>query len=166
VKLISEQENEIVMFNSISWGQYLKAAALIVTGYYLIIGYKYYRWEILSLMGIKKIDDNKIGHSAAADLKKSLVTENPEENLLKTFTATTVYPVEQSFRDEVRAFAQDAGDDLQKEVLLQSLQRIAAKYPALKDDNRKNELVQFVLTEANTRYPGILQPADVKELWD
>jgi hypothetical protein len=48
---------------------------------------------------------------------------------------------------------QDAADDLQKEVLLYAVQRIAVKYPALKDDNRKNELMQFVLTEANTRYP-------------
>jgi hypothetical protein len=166
VKLICEQENEIVMFNSISWGQYLKAAAFIVTGYYLIIGYKYYRWEILSLMGIKKIGDNKIGYTAAVDFKKSFVTENPEDNLLKTFTATTVHPAVQSFRDEVKAFVQDADDDLQKEVLLGSLQRVAAKYPILKNADYKNELVQFVLTESNTRYPGILQPADVNELWD
>jgi hypothetical protein len=166
VKLISEQENEIVMFNSISWGQYLKAAALIVTGYYLIIGYKYYRWEILSLMGIKKIDDKKIDYTAAADFNNSFVTENPEDNLLKTFTATTIHPVIQSFRDEVTAFVQDADDDLQKEVLLDSLRRVAAKYPALKGDSSKNGLVQFVLDEANTRYPGILQLADVKELWD
>jgi hypothetical protein len=54
VKLISEQENEIVMFNSISWWQYFTTAALAVTHYYLIIGYKYYRWEILNLTGVKE----------------------------------------------------------------------------------------------------------------
>ncbi len=46
------------MFNSITWAQYFTTVGLILCFYYLGIAYRYYRWEILSLIGIKKVADS------------------------------------------------------------------------------------------------------------
>ena len=39
------------MLNSITWGQYITAIVLTLIFYYVVIGYKYFKWEILALIG-------------------------------------------------------------------------------------------------------------------
>ena len=63
MKMICKQENERVMFNSITWGQYFSTLALLLVCYYTVIGFRYYRWKILAVIGIKKVEDSTVGSS-------------------------------------------------------------------------------------------------------
>ena len=157
------------MFNSITWGQYFSTLALLLVCYYAFIGYRYYRWEILGMIGIKKFEDGGVGSTELSFFKNLIVTENPDDYLPKPYPAigleVDISPLVQSFRDEVQAYLQEAGKTkIQKQELLNSLQEIASKYPALKDADCKDELMQFVLTEVNRHHPNMVQLNDVNLL--
>lgn len=98
------------MFTHISWSSYFITIAILSAGYYLVIGYLYYRNDVLQLISPKKVEINND------------VTIQRHQSLAHLFS------------DEVQAFMQQAGkDQLGKEDILQSLQSLLNKYPALKD---------------------------------
>ena len=80
--------------------------AILSTGYYLVIGYLYYRHDVLQLISGKKI------------------TINDDVSLRRH------QPLAHLFSDEVRAFLQQAGkDQLGKKDILESIQSLLDKYP-------------------------------------
>jgi hypothetical protein len=167
VKLICEQENVRTMFNSITWGQYFLTVTLLLVCYYVYTGYRYYRWEILGIIGIKKVDDNALGKTTVSDFKNLIVNKNPENYLPKPVIEIDISPLVQSFTDEVNAYLQEAANNkVQKGELLDSFHLIASKYLALKEADCKNELLQFVLFETDKYYPNLLQQKDINQLWN
>jgi hypothetical protein len=167
VKLICEQEKLRTMFNSITWGQYFSAVALLLICYYAYTGYRYYRWEILGIIGIKKVDDSVAGKITSSDFKNLIVIESPEDYLPKIALEINISPSFQSFSDEANAYLREAAsNEVQKEELLTSLQLIASKYPALRNADCKSELLHSVLIEVNKYYPGLFQQKEINQLWN
>ena len=152
------------MFNSITWGQYFIAVALLLVCYYSFVALRFYRWEILSLIGIKKVENEAIAISTVANFKKSFENENHEDYLPKPDLEVDISPVVQSFTDEIKAYLQEAKNGIAEDELLNSLQAIVTKYPVLKSVDYKPELVQFILDESNVKYPNLLQINDLKQL--
>ena len=159
-----EQEKLRAMFNSITWGQYLITVTLLLICYYASVALRFYRWEILSIMGIKKVEDEAISISTVAEFKKSFENENHEDYLPKPDPEVDISPVVQSFTDEIKAYLQEAGNSITKDELLNSFQAIVAKYPVLKSVDYTPELVQFIFDESSARYPNLLQLNDAKQL--
>jgi hypothetical protein len=153
------------MFNSISWSQYITAIITLLILYYCFVGFKYFRWEILSLIGIKKIEDNAIAVPTFNNVNQSFKTENPEDYLPKSNLEIDISPLVQSFTDEAQAFINGANSNIPKSEILYSLQLIAAKYPALKDADCKDELMQMIFEEVNFKYPNLVELSDLKILW-
>lgn len=153
------------MFNSTTWGQYITTIARLLVCYYVFVGFRYYRWEILGLIGIKKVDNSSVAISTVAYRKESFKTESHEDYLPKPALEIDISPLVQLFTDEVQAYLLATGNNVTKEELLYSLQLIITKYPALKSADCRNELVKFLLTETNTKQPNLLQPIDVNRLW-
>jgi len=150
------------MFNSITWAQYFSAIAFLLFCYYTVIGFRYYRWEILNLIGIKKVGVDSLNTSSLSDFKNLNVSENREEYLQKEDKEIDISPLVQSFTDEVHAYLQEAyHNKIHKNDLLNSLQIIALKYPVLKEADCRDELVHIVLNAADTKYPNLLQSNDV-----
>lgn len=152
------------MFNSITWGQYLTTVALLLICYYVFVALRFYRWEILSVIGIKKVENEAITISTVANFEKSFENENHENYLPKPDLEVDISPVVQSFTDEIKAYLQEAKNGIAKDELLNSLQAIVTKYPVLKSVDYKPELVQFILDESNTKHPNLLQLNDLKQL--
>lgn len=152
------------MFNSITWGQYFITVTLLLVCYYVFIGLRFYRWEILSVIGIKKVEDNAIAISTVANFKKSFENERDEDYLPKPSLEVDISPVVQSFTDEIKAYLQESDDDTSKDELLNSIQAIATKYPVLKNVDYKHELIQFLFDQSNAKYPNLLQLNELKEL--
>lgn len=162
--MICEQEKLRAMFNSITWGQYFTTVTLLLVCYYAYIGFRYYRWEILSVIGIKKVEENTIAISTVADFKKSFETEKHEDYLPKPLLEVDISPVVQSFTDEIKAYLQESDDDILKDELLHSIHAIVTKYPVLKNVDYKHELIQFLFDESSAKYPSLLQLNDLKKI--
>ncbi len=153
------------MFNSITWGQYFTTLTLLLVCYYSFIGLKFYRWEILNLVGIKKIEESAMSISSVANFKKSFETECPEDYLPKPKLEVDVSPVVQSFTDEIKAYLQESDSGTHKEALINSIQSIVMKYPVLKNVDYKQELIKFIFDESNEKYPNLLQLNDIKKMF-
>lgn len=152
------------MLNSISWGQYLSAVLISLICYYAYVGYKYFHWELLALIGIKKVEPGATP-IAVADLKKQFVSESHSDYLPKEVTDTDLTPVINAFEDEVKAFLQEAGSSTDKASLLSTLQQICQKYPVLRNSDNSDELSLFILKEVEKHNPEIINGQDIQQLW-
>ena len=152
------------MFNSITWGQYFSATILLLIIYYLLIGFRFYKWEILRIIGIRKVDDGSLNTTAALSFAAS---ENNENYLPKPSLEIDISPLVQSFTDEVTAFVQGADEaEITKDKIINSLQAICTKYPAIKNADCRKDLEVDVLKEINLKYPTLFQQNDFKNLWN
>ena len=156
------------MFNSITWGQYFSAIILLLIIYYILIGFMFYKWEILSIIGIRKVDDDSLNITAAlSNLKEFAASENHENYLPKPNLEIDISPLVQSFTDEITAFVQGADEaEITKDQIINSLQTICTKYPVIKNADCKNDLELYVLKEINLKYPTLFQQNDLISLWN
>lgn len=152
------------MLSSISWSQYLSAVLFVSICYYTYVAYKYFRWEILGLIGIKRAETGT--HSIpVTDFKRQLTAENHDDYLPKPFDETDISPLVNSFIDEVKAYLQAAGRQTTKQELLNSLQQVIQKYPVLLKADCKDELIQFLFNETNALYPDTVHQQEIQQLW-
>ena len=131
------------MFTQISWSNYFLIVLLLSVGYYFVIGYLYYRNDLLqSISGKKRIND--------------LVA-----------TTRNYPPLLQSFSDEVQALMNEAGNNkLDGKDIIWSLQMLIKKYPGLKDFNFQ-ESVQTIITNECKSYCSIhLSEEELSALWN
>ena len=156
------------MFNSITWWQYFSTIIFLLIIYYMLIGVRFYKWEILRIIGIQKVDDDSLNTSAAlSNLKEFAASKNHENYLPKPFLEIDISPLVQSFTDEVNAFVQGADEaEITKEEIINSLQAICTKYPAIKNADCRKDLEVDVLKEINLKYPTLVQEKDFKVLWN
>ena len=150
------------MFNSITWGQYLFAVALLLVLYYAFVGFKYFRWEILSLIGIVKVDNDTIVIPPVTNTKPK---ENHEDYLPKPPQKADTSPMVQPFTDEVQAYLNQTESGISKHELIDALQQLIEKYPAAQNVEYRNELVYFIASLVNAKYPQLLRASDTTQLW-
>lgn len=150
------------MFNSITWGQYLFAIALLLVLYYAFVGFKYFRWEILSLIGIIKVDNDTIVIPPITNTKPE---ENHEDYLPKPPQKTDISPIVQPFTDEVEAYLNQTENGISKHELTDALQQLLEKYPAAQNADYRNELVYFIASLVDQKYPQLLRASDISQLW-
>ena len=151
------------MFNSITWGQYLTIVALLLVLYYVFVGFKYFRWELLSLIGIKKVDTDIITIPSVVNTKTE---ENQEDYLPKPPQKTDISSMVRPFADEVQAYLNQTENGISKHELIDALQQLIEKYPAAQNAVYRNELVYFIASLVNAKYPQLLRASDISELWN
>jgi len=155
------------MFNAITWGQYFYTIISLLIIYYVVLGFKFYKWEILAAIGIRKADNADLDTLSLSGLEKYVSPENDEDYQPKPSIEIDISPVVQSFNDEVVVFLQEANEvRITKEQIINSLQSICSRYPAIKNADCRNELTQMVAKEINLKYPNLFQQNDLVRLWN
>jgi hypothetical protein len=154
------------MLSTISWSQYITIVSFSLLIYYCFVGFKYYRSEILGLIGIRKVENEKILIPADGGIQHFTPMENPEDYLPKTIVETDISPVVQAFADEVQAFINSAQQNMPKPELLFSLQLVVSKYPALKNTDCRDEISKIAFTQINEKFPGLVKEAELLSIWN
>jgi len=155
------------MFNSITWGQYFSTIISLLIIYYAVLGLKFYKWEILAAIGIRKVDNATLNTVSLSGLKKYVSPENDEDYQPKQSMEIDISPLVQSFTDEIAAFLKEADEvEITKEQIINSLQSICSKYPAIKNADCRNELILLVANEINLKYPNLFQQNDLVRIWN
>jgi hypothetical protein len=153
------------MLSSISWNQYIAGLITLLLLYYCFVGFKYYRWEILGLIGIRKAENEKVFIPVDEGIQHFKPVENPENYLPKTMVETDISPLVQAFDDEVQAFINSAEPNMPRPELLFSLQLIVSKYPALKNVDCRDEISTIAFTQINEKFPGLVKEAELLSIW-
>ena len=151
------------MLSSISWSQYITALITLLLFYYCFVGFKYFRWEILSRIGIKRIDEKNTA-IPVADIKKHFVASNHADFLPKENTddATVIL---QPFWDEVNAYLAEMKPEAPKEKILFAVKMIVGKYPRLHSAEHKQELETAISGLLAQYYPERLTATDIQYMW-
>jgi hypothetical protein len=129
------------MFTQISWGSYLTTILILSAAYYLFLGFRYYRKDVVKILAGKKIIGDE---SASIEFQK---------------------PMLQSFSIEVRTFLFEAiRNNLNKEDIMESIQMLIRKYPGVKDITFRNSIEHLIIEESAASIH--LSEQDLSELWN
>ena len=154
------------MFNAISWGDYLSTVLFLLGIYYVIIAYRFYKEEILSIIGIKVVQPAKFSTTEFEELKQSFKSNKDEDYMPKPAPDVDLTPVILSFKDETSAFLQEAAaNKIIKPEILFALETIAHKYAVLNNADCKADIIGELHEEANTQMPGTFSINDFKTLF-
>jgi hypothetical protein len=151
------------MFSSISWGQYISTLATLLLCYYIFVAVKYFRWEILSLIGIKRIDEKSTA-IPVAEIKKHFVASNHADFLPKD-NAEEATVILQPFWDEANAYLAEMKPEAPKEEILFAVKMIMGKYPGLHSAEHKQELETAISGLLAQYYPERFTAADIQYIW-
>ena len=153
------------MFTDISWGSYITFMIALLAVYYLIIGLRFYRTDIVQLISGKQFSPGEKVSFTSAKLDQP----NPslhQANLQQAFEKQDMYQSSQSLGDEIMAYLHEAGrDTLSKEDVAQSLKLLIGKYPSIKDSAFRGVIENLILTESETNCSIHLSEEELSELW-
>ena len=151
------------MLQSISWSQYLSALLLSAIVYYTYVAYKYFRWEILSLIGIKKVDDKGIA-IPVAEIKRQFTASNHADFLPKEMLFEVNSKL-QPFWDEVYAYLSEIKPQAPKEQICFAIKKIFEKYPDLNSTENKAEIETSISGLLNQYFPEKFTVSDIQYIW-
>lgn len=141
------------MFTSITWGEYLFFILLILFIYYSSIAVIYYKWELLALVGIRRIES--AGKISTSTVKDQLLLKAGDDDAA----------VLTSLEHELHALFTNCSDKISETELLQSTSKILQKYPSDKVKVHRKDLQHFINTETNLYFPGLINKQEVEQLW-
>lgn len=151
------------MLQSISWSQYISTLLLSIIVYYAYVAYKYFRWEILSLIGIKKIDE-KGTPIPVAEIKKKFTASNHADFLPKE-PLVEVKRKLQPFWDEMNAYLAEVKPQAPKEEVCFAIKKILEKYPELNSTEYITEAEATICGLLNQYFPEKFTVADMQNIW-
>jgi hypothetical protein len=151
------------MLQSISWSQYITALLFALICYYAYVAYKYFRWEILGLIGIKKIDEKGTA-IPVAEIKKQFSKSNHADFLPKE-PVNEVNGMLQPFWDEVNACLAEIKPEASKEEICFAVKMILEKYPALNSDKNKMVVETTISGLLNQYFPERFTIPDMQYIW-
>lgn len=132
------------MFTQVSWDKYIIAVLLLSAVYYLFIGYRYYRGDLLQLISGKKVTANHV--MEAFDMNN---------------------PLMESFSDAIEAFMYEAGKNkLDKKNIMQSLPLLFKKYPASNDTALRESVQNLIINKCKSYCSIHLSDEELSALWN
>ncbi|MBI1781177.1 MAG: hypothetical protein HYR66_07375 [Sphingobacteriales bacterium] len=131
--------------------------------YYVYVAYKYFSWEILAVIGIKRIDE-KNEAVPVAEIKKQFTSGNHADFLPKELL-NEVKGILQLFWDEVNAYLAEIRAQAPKEEICFAVKVILEKYPVLITAENKIEVETTISGLLNQYFPERFTVADMQTIW-
>lgn len=152
------------MFTEISWNGYITIVIVLLAVYYLFIGLRYYRDDLLQLLSGRKFPQTD---KPLTVLPSTKLDQTPHQaNLKQAFEKQDFFQVAQSLGDEIMAYLNEAGrDKLNKEDVMQSLRSLIAKYPPIKNSPFREVIQNLIVTECETNCSIHLSEQELSTLW-
>lgn len=153
------------MFTEISWNSYITIVIVLLAGYYLFIGFRYYRTDILHLLsGRKFTQTDSVSFTSTQQIKPD--QSSHPANMQEGFEKQNLFQLAQSFSDEIQAYLNEAGrNTLNKKEVMQSLKSLLAKYPSIKNSSFQEFIQNLIKTECETSCSIHLSEEELSALW-
>lgn len=149
------------MLKFISWGDYFSTLTFLLIVYYIAVGYFYFRYELLGLVGIVKYQSDG-GNISVANFEGSTFPEE-ENNQANSSNDIDITPVVQGFLLEVSSYLEQAKtENAAKQEVLYALQKISARYPVLANSDYKATLASDVQDIISQHFSGVFTADEIK----
>lgn len=150
------------MLKSISWSDYLATLTFLLVVYYVYVVLRYYRLELLKIIGIQKVDKELVQFPMTA-LNANDAAPVAERALMNTPVNIDITPVVDAFLAEAEAYLEQASiDKTLKQEILYGLQRISARYPVLSNPDYGSGLERDIEGLAARLLPNLFAAAEIK----
>ena len=137
------------MLHSTTWAQYFSTIIILLIIYYLIISVRYFKYELLNVLGIKLVEKGSLNYFPIA------YPSNEE----------SASPFMQSLLDEISAYLNEVQNSIPEKVeLSNSLRVIFSKYPVLSESKFSDRQKTILLEKINQQYPNMLELEDLNKL--
>jgi len=163
------------MINNVSWQGYWTSIALITAGYYLFIYLFYFRSDFKIFLNRKSQGENNVQFTSVSNFqtKGNLVPNSNQQPFLFNESGDFETPPKESDEymvyacmDEITAYFEAViKTTCEKEKLINSLQLLLQKYPAIKNSQYKESLTNVIVTQCENRCSIHLSAEDVESLW-
>lgn len=150
------------MLKSISWSDYLATLTFLLAIYYVYVVLRYYRLELLKVVGIQKVEKGLVQFPITA-LNANEAVPVAESNQMNTPVDIDITPVVEAFLAEAEAYLEQAstGKTVKQEILY-GLQRISARYPILSNPDYGSGLEKDIESLAARLLPNLFAAAEIK----
>jgi hypothetical protein len=149
------------MLQAFSWSEYLLFVGILLIIYYGYVAFRYFKWEVLRLIGIQPVTDAAVSTANLADYVNPSLTVEDNVEAVPPSPANSI----QLFSDELDAYLAEAPIDINKSELLFSLQIIVSSYPAVKQASTQAEIAELILNRVNNKFPNLILPTDIISLF-
>lgn len=159
------------MLTNISWGTYATAVALLLTGWYAFVGFRFYFTDVKDILSGKRKFRTAGQRSLTLDEAPLPERETPSTN---HEISTSAFAVEDPTFNDVDAvieklkstIADAAQRRVQKEELLAYLQLILQEFPTVKNSPFRESVSEFIASQCNTTDTITMTPEEAERLWD
>ena len=154
------------MFAEISWSGYITIVVVLLAAYYFVIAIRYYRDDLFQLISGKKTTQPSTVNFTATQSQPSERGLH-QTNMQEAFEKQNLFQLAQSLSDEIQAFLNEAGrNKLNKEEIIQSLQLLLTKYPAVRDSSFQEFIQNLIETECEANCSIHLSDEELSVLWN
>jgi len=141
------------MLQSVSWPTFFLVIAFILTGYYMVIGYLYYRSDLLAVLR-QLTRPGKPGLVEGAGPGIRMDQQGEHAALMDHFT------------DELKALTMAWGQGCNKNEIMFGLGKLLRKFPHLKDSSLEEQVNTLIITECRKNCSVTIDQTETKVLWN
>lgn len=162
-------KKNVVMFSQISWATYFETVVYSIAIYYVFILYKYYRYDLASILKGKQrpsLAEGAFTPSPQQSTFSSVNTTNQADLMPKEDQGNRHSLLAQALTDEIQAFIAGAGNNkFEREPILLSLQLLVGKYPSVKVSPYKESIQELIAQQCATNCSVHLSEEELDGLW-
>lgn len=138
---------------------------VVLAVYYLVIGFRYYRSDLLQLLSEKRFTStDSVRFTGTQQIKPG--QSSHQVNMQQAFEKQDIFQVAQSLSDEIQAYLNEAGrGTVNKEDIIQSLRLLIAKYPSVKESAFREVVQNLIISECETTCSIHLSEEEINVLW-
>lgn len=162
-----------VMNISLTWTNYALIAGVCLIGYSIVIGFVYYRKDLLRILQSKKEPVLYArNQQPAAIVENSYSPSSPSnapglDNIgIVDDTQLNVQPTVEDIMDEIDACTQACGNNITKEELAINLRKILQKYPSLTSSSLRGVLASVIATACENNCSIQWHEDEMNEWWN
>ena len=146
------------MFNTISWHSYWKGLAIITAVYYVVVYLLYFRKDFALLFSRKALASSHANTSSDLPLIDSLPSREEQDRAEASMAYACI--------DEIKAlFEQLKSSKGVRSEILYALQKLLAKYPALKSSGYQKSIVAVITSQCEHICAIRLNKEEVDHVW-
>jgi len=158
---------------SLTWANYALITGACLIGYYIVIGFVYYRKDLR-----RRLQPKREPVSYARNQQPAATIKNSYQSSLSSDTSglnntgmvddqqQNVQPTIEDFMDEVDACTQACGNNVTKEELGINLRKILHKYPFLTSSSLRGVLAGIIATASQNNCSIHWREDELNEWWN
>lgn len=138
---------------------------IFLLAYYLFIGFRYYKADLLQLFSGRKNSDK---NNFAITETIAAIKQRPDEIYMRqSVEDQNLYRLLQSLSDEIQALLGEAGSNkMNKDEIISALKLLLAKYAVLKNSSLCESIQHLIQAECETSCSVRLGEEEVSGLWN